>query len=278
MKVFYFWETKPGATFPAYLDLCIETWRRNIPGAEVVHVTHANLAGLCGGRVDVERLKAFTLPLQSDIAAVAVMAEHPGMFLDADTLILPGFRPEGYQDAWLTMYGDPSLQVGLHATNFFFTSRPENPVLAAWLDEANRRIMAQTSGLTAMKWALRKALRGKPPRVGWNYLGNGILDPLLAAREHADAIDLRDLHGRGYGQTDAFSDRYAHVNGYVDFWYDPDIPVDEVLAGALDNAVGLQHSWTPDWYSALDRDGVMADPSLISRMIRTALGELPNGA
>ena len=272
MRIFYFWETKKGAGFPAYLGLCVDSWRRNISGAEVICVNHSNLAEYCGGRTDVERLKTFSLPLQSDIAAVAVLAEQPGIFLDADTVVLPGFDPAGYADAWLTMYGDASTGQGGHATNFFVATRPDNPVLLAWLGEANHRIARQNWPLARWKWWLRRHLRGKPARVGWSYLGNQILDPLLRGKGSGDAIDLRDVDARGYVQTGHFVARYPHIGSYLDLWFDRQIDVAEVFDRALDHVVCLQHSWTPPEFSALDREAALRHPSLQARLLRAALG------
>ncbi|MCZ6860234.1 MAG: hypothetical protein O7I42_08135 [Alphaproteobacteria bacterium] len=272
MQIFYFWETKKGASFPGYLGLCIDSWRRNVPDAEVICVNHSNLAQYCGGRADVERLKIFSLPLQSDIVAVAVLAERPGIFLDADTVILPGFDPSGYEAAWLTMYGNAKAEEGGHATNFFYVSRPKNPVLLQWLKEANRRIALQNQPFARWRWWLRRNLRGKPARVGWNYLGNQILDPLLRDKDFSAAIDLRDSAECGYVQTEHFIGAYPHIGSYRDLWFDPLIDEGEVFARARDHAVCLQHSWTPPEFCALDREAVLRHPSLKARVLRAALG------
>ena len=273
MDVFYFWESVSRSRHqrPGYLELCIKTWRRNIPGAQVILINHENLKEYSGGRVEVERLKAFSLPLQSDVAAISVLAERPGLFLDADTIIFPGFDLSRFSESKLTMFGDP-IHWENHATNFFFSPHAGNPLLLEWLLNANRRIETQTQGGQKMRWWLRRKVTGKAIRVPWNYLGNAIIDPLLKDKRFEESICLRDSAKRGYVQTQHFSERHDRINSYHDLWFGTNIQPIEVFEAAKDYAVCLQNSWTPAWYSALDPDEVLADRHLVSRVIRLALG------
>lgn len=151
MEVFYYWESDQGDSMPGYLELCIETWRRNIPDAEIVRIHHGNLSEWSCGTVDVDRLKRFTLMMQSDVAAAAVLASHPGLFLDADTIILPGFDHSRFEGSKLTMYGNEICRIRL-ALAFLLAPSAGHPLLIAWLEEANRRINRQTEGIIALRW------------------------------------------------------------------------------------------------------------------------------
>ena len=264
MKIYYFWQSAFGSDMPGYLKLCIDTWRQNIPGAEVIPINHDNLEEYSGGRVEVNRLKVFSLPLQSDVAAVAVLLERPGLFLDVDTIILPEFSVKHFPSDRLTMFGDPKNL--LHsATNFFYSPCPRNPLLQQWLDEANDRIQYQTQTVKRIKWWLRSVIRRKPARVRWDYLGNSILDRLLVSHNFDDSIDLRDCMQRGYNQTKLYAE-------YVDFWLHSNIPESEVVSVAVDRVIGLQNSWMPAWYSTLETREVLTDSLLVSRVIQIALG------
>ena len=119
---------------------------------------------------------------------------------------------------------------------------------------------------------MRRNLRGKPARVGWNYLGNQILDPLLRDKDFGAAIDLRDSAECGYVLTEHFVTKYPYIGSYLDLWFDRQIDAAEVFARARDHAVGLQNSWTPPDFCALDREAVLRHPSLKARVLRAALG------
>ena len=52
------------------------------------------------------------------------LAERPGIFLDADAKILPGFDPSSFEAAGLTKYGNTKTEEGGHANNFDLENRP----------------------------------------------------------------------------------------------------------------------------------------------------------
>ena len=270
MDVFYYWESMPNSRMPGYIKLCIDTWRSNIPDANITLINQNNLMEYSGGRVDVDRLKVFSLPLQSDVAAIAVLSERPGLFLDADTIIFPGFNFDQFSDERLTMYGDPK-SCRHSSTGFFRAPHAENPLLLRWLFEAERRLIYQTLGARKIRWWLRRRLLGKPARVTWDYLGNSILDLLLSGREYDASIALRDSTRRGYAPTKLFVERYGDIVTYNDLWFHSSIHESEVAVAASDHVVCLQNSWTPAWYSRLEPMDVMTDSSLVSRVIRFAL-------
>jgi len=64
---------------------------------------------------------------------------------------------------------------------------------------------------------------------------------------------------------------FDRVSGYLDLWFDKEITVAEVDARARDRVICLNNSWTPKWYAALDRDTILGDEHLLSRVIRHAL-------
>ena len=270
MDVFYFWESMPNSPMPGYIKLCIDTWRSNIPNADITLINQNNLVEYSGGRVDVDCLKVFSLPLQSDVAAIAVLSERPGLFLDADTIIFPGFNFVQYSNERLTMYGDPK-SCRHSSTAFFFAPHAENPLLLRWLLEADKRLVYQAMGARKIRWRLRRWLLGKPARVKWDYLGNSILDPLLSGREYDASIELKDSTKRGYSPTKLFAERYGDIAAYGDLWFHSSIRESEVAFAARDHVVCLQNSWTPAWYSMLEPEDVMTDSNLVSRVIRFAL-------
>ena len=271
MDVFYFWESRPGEQMPGYLELCIETWRRNISDARITRIHHGNLAEWSGGAVDVDRLKQFIFMMQSDVAAAAVLAKQPGLFLDADTIILPGFDLGRYPDSKLTMYGNENYHVR-HDLAFFLAPRTGHPLFEAWIDEANRRIEKQSQGFIALRWWLRKKLKGKSPKVPWWYLGNEIIDPLLQDRCIASETCVRDAVECGFRPNERSGPVWEEIpEAYLDFWFRTDNQPDAVIAGAKDYIIALQNSFSPQWYSALSTDEVLKDEQLISRTICAGL-------
>ena len=200
-----------------------------------------------------------------------MLLERPGLFLDADVILLPGFSPAQYDPQRLTMYGH-ALEFGYHATGFFGAPTSGNPVLAEWLARAKAKIAYHRRLPRALRWKLRRVLRGKPAKVPWNYIGNAILDPLLRERDFSAHIDLRDMDARGFYMIDGMVGDPDITSAYLRFWFSEARPVNEVLERARDKVLFLQNSWHDPAYKALGTDEVLAHPSLLSRVLRSALG------
>lgn len=269
-KIFYFWEAPPHVAMPAYLQLRIETWRLACPDAEIVPVNHSNLADLSGGRVDVRKLSYFTYPLQSDVAAIAVLSQQPGHFLDVDTVLLPHFSISQYDPEKLTMYGG-SIEDGNHCTGFFCSFKPENQLLGTWLAKANARLDLQTGALSRLRWMLRRQFKGKAAKVPWNYLGNGIVDDLLKRDDYSEVLDLRGLEESGAYPTSRLLRAHHEFKTYQDLWFDTRVPVSEVVQACHDGFVILQNSWNPESYNSASRKEILAGQSLTSRLIKATL-------
>ena len=209
--------------------------------------------------------------MQSDVAAAAVLAKHPGLFLDADTIILPGFDPGRYPDSKLTIYGNENYHIR-HDLAFFLAPCAGHSLFEAWVEEANRRIERQTQGIIALRWWLRRKLKGKSPKVPWWYLGNGIIDPLLQDRYIASETCVRDSVEYGFRPNERSHPVWNDIpQAYHDFWFRNDSQPDAIVAGAKDYVIALQNSFSPQWYSALSADEVLKDEQLISRTICTGL-------
>lgn len=264
-KVFYFWESARGAVRPAYLDLCIETWRRNAPDLEIIHVNYGNVENYTNGSIKVEKIKRFSLPLQSDAIAVAVLLHTAGLFIDIDTVILPGFNLENYSnDGSLTVYGDPASHAN-HSLGFLYAAIPGNILLRKWHDEISRRIDNSNSGLRYVRSYLRWLVRKKPTKVKWNYLGNDILDPLSSSAVFSKDINILDSKQRGFVVHE------ASRSSYVDFWFGGDANVDDVIRIAKDKIFCLQNSWTPQNFMSLNHEEVLNGCHLLSKILKEVL-------
>lgn len=272
MKIFYFWEQKSNTEMPAYLQMCVEIWRKNAPGAEIIQVDYSNLSSFVGEKVSPRKLQTFSLASQSDYVAVAVMSRNEGLFLDIDTIILPGFSLEAYSSASLSLYGNLSKMSG-HSTSFFFSAGDGHPLLVTWLAEQERRIELENTGIRAFRWWQRRMIRGKHARVGWDYLGNNILDPLIRNPEMQVRLDLRDSVERGFVIYPRFGFQEPTIDSYLKFWLQNHFEEKDVIAAAKDKVLALQNSWTPADYKALSRQEILHDNRLLSRVLRAALSE-----
>lgn len=86
-KIFTFWE--PSDKLPAYLNLCMSTWKKFLPEYEIVLLDYSSLSKWLGEDYYDKILytKLFSLPKQADAIRCALLKKYGGLWLDADTII-----------------------------------------------------------------------------------------------------------------------------------------------------------------------------------------------
>ena len=303
-RIFTFWE--PKGSMPAYLQLCRETWLRNSPGRTLVELNYDNLELYTGLDVlDLDSLKTVRLPAQKDVILFAVLARNGGIFMDMDTIVfgnLSGLERR-LSKTGLVMF---HVHLGVAA------ARPGSPIMLECLAGARQRLAGLrqdgrsgadvswdyfgNSILYQTLW--NAARRGNLIARAQGAVLGGLARTLsrtgqsgakaAAFLQRADQYIATQVIFR-HTQQDTFlmlnRDRQGFIaerihgnrrirdpqRKYVDYWFGesrrPQWPVPSQSA-----IIGLHHSWTPAWYTALSEAEVLDHGCLLSRTLRQALG------
>lgn len=242
MKVYTFWE--PREKIPYYIQLCMKTWEKNLPNAEIVLMDYKNLHE----HVDLNELGAtlfsgrFSLAHISDAIRVALLAKRGGIWLDADTIIL---RPDAEkyflpdEQNRTVFFGYPENR----ANHVAFINTPPNSVcMTAWLEFIQKRI------------------RGLTPSTELNtlFLSNSFTNPF--ARDHLVEVDILDTRlvmpelsiiPRNKEWTPANRKTYYNHYYFLQNHHLTDVDADMLM---------LHNSWTPNFYkNILPRDLLRRD-------------------
>lgn len=303
--IFTYWE--PAGEMSPYLQLCLRTWERHLPGPRIVVLDRERALGMLDdGAFDGETLRSLSPAMQKDVLMVAVLERHGGVFMDVDTLVFRDLAP-----LLEPLRRSGAVMLGMHMA--FLAALPDSRLLAVWRSEVQDRLH-------------RLAVAGTPPDgLPWDHLGNaalrsaldrlagevgaappitarllGVAERIAAAapRSGPGASAMRRLGGaaerrrlqrivRGPlrdhltildARTTGFIAEAAHLRSpriparraYERFWFEDDLPVTAVTA--LDPViVGLHNSWTPSTFAALGGDDVLGGTSLLSRTLRHLL-------
>ena len=174
MFVYTFWE--PREAVPYYLQLCMETWKKNLPNATIVVLDYKNI----GEFLDVRELGLnlfsgrLSLPQIADAIRVALLAKSGGVWLDADTIVLSRnaekyFLPDKKHRTVLFCY---------KADNFcqmcFINTPPGAVCMNLWRESVREKI-----------WNLNAATP-----VDWDFIGNSFIDEYSSA--HPKEFKLLD--------------------------------------------------------------------------------------
>lgn len=157
--IFSFWE--PKAAMSPYLKLCGRTWERYLPDFNITYLNYSNLGQyLPADTFNMETLKRLPLPLQKDAVMVAVLKEHGGTFLDADTLATQNISP--------LVAGLDSTEMIMFNTHLaFIAAGPNACVLNLWLEGIHRK----------MRNLDNMGTRGHT--LNWDLLGNSVLHDVM---------------------------------------------------------------------------------------------------
>lgn len=175
MKTFTYWETAPDASsVPPYILLGLVSMKRAL-GDDFIILNNDNIRDYVS-KISIDKDWRFThksghlssalmsIVAKSDFLRMAVVAEHGGAWIDADTIVLRDYRPSLQR-----LLSDRLLW---HSEQFF-CARPGNTLLRAAADE-----MLAAEGLT------------------WGDPG-GIKAAVQARREEVDFIPV-DFYDPGY--------------------------------------------------------------------------------
>jgi len=131
-KIFTFWEPKENVT--PYLQLCLKTWAIRLPRHKIIILNYSNLDNyIPPGTYDYSLLKKFKLMTQKDAVMVAVLEEHGGIFMDADTIVLRDLNP-----IICKLDKTEAIMFGKHCA--FVAARPGSYLLKLWRKAIQDRI------------------------------------------------------------------------------------------------------------------------------------------
>lgn len=252
VNLFTFWE---GNNPPAYIDMCIDTWFKSIPNANLTVINYANINEWADIYVNINELKKYSFAMQSDVISSIILAKHGGVFIDADTILTGKKSLEFFSqdDARLKAFSIP------HRGEFHvavLSVKKNNPAVLFWMDEACKRVNSGTQ------------------EYPWNYLAGEILERLTKVELYKPDFNIIDRTISG----NILESKYE--TDYKSFYFDKsDIEISEVIDSCKNDIISLHNSWTPKEYSALtDTQEIYNQPNLITKIFKHILGtdyELP---
>lgn len=251
-NIFAFWESKEW--IPAYLDLCKDTWVKNIPNCDIHILNHNNLHEYIGDTYDLENLKKISFAMQSDIISAAVLEKFGGLFLDIDCIVIDDlFRIfNSISEDKLIAFGRPSA-FAIHLA-VLYCKKPNNPILAGWRIEAQKR------------------LKNIPEKYDWSFFGNSIVNPLLKNDNNQNSFIIDRVISGNILESVVFGnekDAETIISNYKNLYFNENLGFNKnVLSLANFGVISLHNSWTPSQYRAIkDKNDFLQEGIPIAGML-----------
>lgn len=309
-KIFTFWEPKEDVT--PYLKLCLKTWEKRLPQHKIIILNYSNLDDyIPPGTYDTSLLKKFRLMTQKDAVMVAVLEEHGGIFMDADTIVLRDLnpiisrldeteaimfgkhcafiaaRPGSYllklwrktiQDKMLHIFNDGQNMNNLSWDIF------SNSVLESTMDEIimSRKFISAIQKYTVDKWAFYLNEKTKNDKVA-SFRGRELLHRISnSISERKRNLLFSTIYKRYLTMLD--SNEYGFIPEAKYFKSKLMEPQEKYRQfwfankGDIKNVfmdkqslIGLHNSWTPQWYKDFSEKEVLEHDCRLSRTLQYLL-------
>lgn len=240
MTVYTYWVNQAGTPMPEYIRLCLQTWAQAMPENDVTIINHDNVEDFLPPEMLTPSLYGLSLAMQSDVVSAWVLMTSGGIFLDADTIMLSNpFAQPAFQQDKLIAFGYPQHKT-IHLA-VLANRLPQNPLLAAWVDNIKIRLQASL-----------------PAEPGWDFVGNSIVNPLLQLPVYQHDCHIIDASGSG-NILEAATDQRDAYQRYLNYYFSPPTESFATLrAQARYGIVSLHNSWTPAAYRQASREFIAA--------------------
>lgn len=259
-RLFTFWE--PKEKMPAYIRLCMQTWKKFLPECEVVLLDYSNLEEWLGKDVYDEILfRDFSLPKQADAIRCALLKKYGGLWLDADT-ILTSPQVKDY-----LMIDSELVMISKHLA--FIKANNNSKIIADWYNQIQYNLKFYKD-VKYQNNAVQKILhpRRYSRMENWDYLGNYILHKMLKTKNKKkffsiDRMEINALPELNNKNNDNL------VENYQNFYFENDYSQD-----VIKNTKGiilLHNSWTPQQFLEMNEEEFLSRNNTLSNVLKTVL-------
>ena len=259
-RLFTFWE--PKEKMPAYIGLCMQTWKKFLPECEVVLLDYSNLEEWLGKDVYDEILfRDFSLPKQADAIRCALLKKYGGLWLDADT-ILTSPQVKDY-----LMIDSELVMISKHLA--FIKANNNSKIIADWYNQIQYNLKFYKD-VKYQNNAVQKILHPRRYRrvENWDYLGNYILHKMLKTKNKKkffsiDRMEINALPELNNKNNDNL------VENYQNFYFENDYSQD-----VIKNTKGiilLHNSWTPQQFLEMNEEEFLSRNNTLSNVLKTVL-------
>lgn len=270
-KLFYYWDEHPIHGMPPYISLCLESWKKHAQTDRITRISLDNVDRATNGALTSATLRLFTPAQRSDAVMSVVLSWQSGIFMDADTVLLPNFDPSRYmRKERPSMYctfgkGTPEPLLAFLANPY----KEDRRFMSRWASETLQKTRREEKSLLRCTRRLFRTLLGKKVHVRWDYLGGAILNNLASETDMRWSAEFLSAKKCGF-LPEAGRDGYGPdiVNEY---WFSDGSDIAFSPSDYPDGIVALQNSWIPVELKAMSESEILSHQSRFGKLLSYAL-------
>ena len=266
ISIFTFWE--PSTNITGYLQLCINTWKKNLPNHNIIILDYSKLHKYLNSSIISKILcKNMTLPIQADAIRVAILEKYGGIWMDMDIIITNFSFLKNVFEYDLAFFGNPQEKFPTIA--FIYASK-NSRIMKEWLMNIIKRVSIYQM-LQSKKYSKLANL------CQWNYLGNGILNDLLKKSNEKEFIIFDWFKMNAIPERNAFhtggnmgeKNNFKIIEAYRKFYFYPGDP--QKIINNNSGIIFLHNSWTEKKYKFMSINDFLKQNVLLSNLLKKLL-------
>ena len=265
-RIFTFWE--PKNKIPAYLELCIETWKKFLPDYKIIILNYSNLNYWLRDNFYPEILfEKYSKTIQSDAIRCAILNKYGGIWFDIDTIILSNSIEKIF---------DTNTQFLLINEHIAFIKAKKNAlILNKWQKGILRHLKISNFFYKKIKLRPLKTLFNiyfYKYFYSWDCLGNKILKDLLKIKNKNIFYKLNSKEINALPELinkNTKLKQFNLVENYVDFYFKNDNS--KFILNNNKIILLLHNSWTPDEYKKMSKEEFLNHNNTLSNLLKYIL-------
>ena len=215
-------------------------------------------------------LELFTPAQRSDAAMIVLMTQRSGIFVDADTLMLPNFDYKIYFNLKIpTMYASFHNKIWEPHLAFLANSGNYSKFMEIWNNELLISIAKERNCLYRKFRREFRKFNGKTVHVKWDYLGRKVFNKVRSKINPLNEIYFQDADLHKF--LPEFSCGYYSSSSFIEYWLSQN---SLSLFNPNDYSHGIvtfQNSWLPGPIRNLRRSEILNHPSRFGRVFHYTL-------
>lgn len=249
MQIWTFWEPKD--KIPYYIQLCMKTWTKFLPEANVTVLDFSNIQKYINVNEFGENLLSgrFSLPQIADAIRVMLLEKYGGIWLDVDTIILDRSAKNFFDsNKSLTFFGNIKER-DCHTA--FIITKQRSECLTLWLNFIRERLNTLTPQTA----------------IGWDFFSNSFVNDY--SKKNPSEVEILDrnlvMPELEISKTDISSN--ARFKAYVEYYFLQQRHIEDVKESML----LLHNSWTPAPFKTIDEKNFLRCNFTIANILMAAL-------
>ena len=267
-KIFTFWE--PKGDMPAYLKLCMQTWKKFLHDFEIITLDYSSVDDWLGKNFFDETLYTdYNLSKQADAIRCALLEKYGGIWFDCDVIITSSdFKRFLDINSECIMF---SSHIGV------IIARKHSKVMQYWLNGIkNNLLLHKICKNETVKEKLRAREELFVERINsWDYMGNSILDRILPILDKEDFYSLDKYKYNFIPEENYLIEQNMPLTPdirrktYSNFYF-KDNQADYVINKDA-SIIYLHNSWTPEKYKLMSEDEFLSENNTLSNLFKRLL-------